>query len=284
MSPVAVPADKRFRRARVKPAHHRRSWRSWTIRMVRSTVIAGVLAYGAYRGAAGVAHARVLQIDRINVQGNERMSVGEILAVLHGLHGQNLLWADLEDWRRRLLSSPWVRDADFRRSLPSTIDVVVSERRPVGIGRIKDQLYLVDGRGVIIDEFGPHYADLDLPIIDGLPEPGDAGTTDAARIDIAARVIAAVKGNTDLARRLSQVDVHDAHNAAVILSGDPEVIQLGDQQFLRRLQSYVELAPTLRARMAGIDVVDLRFDGRVYVKPAGKSLKSGQSAPEAARQ
>ena len=148
----------------------------------------------------------------------------------------------------------------------------------MGIGRIKGQLYLVDGRGVIIDEYGPQYSNIDLPIIDGLPEPGDGGMTDAARVDLAARVVAAVKANPDIARRLSQVDVHDTHNAAVILTGDSELIHLGDQQFLSRLQSYVELAPTLRAKVAGIDLVDLRFDGRVYVKPTGKSAKGGSSA------
>jgi cell division septal protein FtsQ len=235
---------------------------------VRSLAIAGVLSYGAYRGLARVAHAHVLEIDRVAVQGNDRLSTGEILAVLDGMRGQNLLRVNLDMWRDRLLSSPWVRDAEFRRSLPSTVEVVVSERQPVGIGRINGQLYLVDGRGVLIDDYGPQYAELDLPIIDGLPEPGDTGLTDAARLDLAARVIAAVRAKPDVARRVSQIDVSDVHNAAVILTGDSEVIHIGDQQFLRRLQSYVELAPTLRARVPGIDVVDLRFDGRVYVTPA----------------
>ena len=59
-------------------------------------------------------------------------------------------------WRRRLLSSPWVRDAALRRSLPSTVDVVVSERQPIGIGRINGgDMYLVDERGVIIDRVRP---------------------------------------------------------------------------------------------------------------------------------
>ena len=48
---------------------------------------------------------------------------------------------------RRLLASPWVRDAALRRSLPSTVEVVVAEREPIGIGRIGGELYLVDERG-----------------------------------------------------------------------------------------------------------------------------------------
>jgi cell division protein FtsQ len=279
MSTVAVRSDKRFRRSHVKPAHRRHNLRNGGIRALRAVAIAAAALYGAYRGVTGVAQARVLQVDLITVRGNDRISTGEVLAVLNGLRGQNLLRVDLNVWRHRLMSSPWVRDAALRRSLPSTIEVVVSERQPVGIGRIKGQLYLVDGRGVLIDEYGPQYAELDLPIIDGLPEPEDGGTTDAVRVDLAARLIAAIKANPDIAKRLSQIDVRDEHNAAVILTGDSELIHLGDQQFLRRLQSYVELAPTLRAKVAGIDLVDLRFDGRVYVKPTGKSAKGG--APSA---
>lgn len=271
MSRVAVPADKRFRRAHVKPARPRRNWRAIVVQTIRVAVIAGVLVFGIYRGADLVAQAHVLQIERFVVHGNEHLSTGEVLAVLGGLRGQNLIRCDLDGWRQRLLSSPWVRDADLRRSLPSTVEVFVSERRPIGIGRIDGQMYLVDERGAIIDEFGPQYTEFDLPIIDGLSVPSDDGTiTDGVRADLAARVIDALRAKPDIARRLSQVDVRDPRNAAVILSGDVAALQLGDQQFLPRLQAYLELAAALRERVADIDYVDLRFAGRIYVRPAGK--------------
>jgi cell division protein FtsQ len=167
------------------------------------------------------------------------------------------------------MASPWVRDAALRRSLPSTVEVAVSERQPIGVGRIKSEMFLVDERGVIIDQYGPQYGDLDLPIIDGLAAaPGEDGAlTDEARADLAARVITALKTKASIGRRLSQVDVSDLHNAAVILNGDPALIQLGEDQFLTRLQSYLDLAPTLHERVTDIDYVDLRFDDRIYVRP-----------------
>jgi cell division protein FtsQ len=283
MSSVPVPSDRRFRRPHVKPSRQRSSWKKSIGRSLRAIAIGAVLLYGAYRGAAAVTKARVLVIDRINVHGNERMSTGEVLAVLNGLRGENLLFADLPAWRNRLLSSPWIHEADLRRQLPSTVEVVVVERQPVGIGRINGQLYLVDGRGVLVDEYGPQYADLDLPIIDGLPDPGEGGTTDPARIDLAARVFAAVKAKPDIAKRVSQIDVRDPHNASVILTGEAEVLQIGDTDFLRRLESYVDLAPTLRSKVNDIDVVDLRFDGRVYVTPTGRGLKTRASGAKAVR-
>jgi cell division protein FtsQ len=191
------------------------------------------------------------------------------------------VWADLDFWRQQLLKSPWVRDAAMRRSLPSTVDVVISERKPVAVGRIKDEMYLVDERGAIIDRFGPQYADLDLPIVDGLMLLGSSSMsgssisgsslmTDEPRAELAARVITALQSKPQIASRLSQVDVRDVHNAAVILNGDSAVIQLGEDQFLARLESYLDLASALHERVAEIDYVDLRFDDRIYVRPAGK--------------
>jgi cell division protein FtsQ len=271
VSPVAVPADKRFRRAQVKPGRPRRNWRRLAARTIRIVAVAVVLLFAIHWGKNLAAQAHILQIQRIVVQGNQNLPTGEVLAVLGGMRGQNLIWCDLNGWRQRLLSSPWVRDADLRRSLPSTVEVVVSERQPIGIGRIAGQMYLVDERGAIIDEFGPQYTKFDLPIIDGLTGSNDDGTiTDRVRADLAARVIGALQAKPAIARRLSQVDVQDSRNASVILTGDAAALHLGDQQFLPRLESYLELAPALRARVADIDYVDLRFEGRIYVRPVDR--------------
>jgi cell division septal protein FtsQ len=182
------------------------------------------------------------------------------------------VWTNLESWRRRLLASPWVRDAALRRSLPSTVEIMIAERQPIGVGRLNGEMYLVDESGIVIDRFGPQYADLDLPIIDGLSaSPSDSDSmTDQARADLAARVIDALRPRPEIARRLSQIDVTDLHNAAVILTGDRAVIHLGDERFLQRLQAYLELSGALRDRVPEIDAVDLRFEDRIYVRPAGK--------------
>ena len=285
MSAVAAPADRRFRRAHVKPARRKRTWRALAWPAIRYGLVAAFASLAVYRGVQVSANAHLLEVNRIVVHGNERLSKGEVLAVLSGLRGESLLWTDLDAWRRRLLSSPWVRDAALRRSLPATVDVVVSERQPIGIGRINGgDMYLVDERGVIIDQYGPQYADLDLPIIDGLAAVNQDGSlTDERRADLAARLMMALRAKPQVARRVSQIDVADLHNAAVILTGDPAVIQLGEDQFLPRLQGYLELAPALRERVADIDYVDLRFDDRIYVRPASASsaLRRGKPAATA---
>ena len=284
MSPVtSLASDRRFRRAQVTPIRRRSKWYALAKRTLQCLVLAAIAAYAAARAPALAARAHMLRVDRIVIHGNQRLSQGDVLAILTGLRGESLLWTDLDRWRRRLLASPWVRDAELRRSLPSTIDIAIAEREPIGIGRVNGDMYLVDDRGVIIDQYGPQYAQFDLPMIDGLSaSPAEGGTmTDGARAELAARVIAAVAARPGIARRLSQIDVSDAHNASVILSGDPAVIRLGDDRFLPRVEAYLQLAPALRERVNEIDYVDLRFDDRIYVRPVNAKAARTSAAGRA---
>ena len=273
--PGLPTTDKRFRRAHVKPSRKRSPASKHAWLAARFLAMAVVLGYGGYRGATLIAAASSLQIGHMVVRGQARLSTGEVLALVEGLRGQNILAADLDAWQEKLLASPWVESATIRRVLPSTVEISVHERRPMGIGRLNASLYLIDPRGVIIDEYGPVYADIDLPIIDGIgAAPHQGGSiVDIARAEFATRVIAALSTRPELAKRISQIDVSDLHDAVVILDGDPALLRLGDTDFVARLQQYIDLAPALHERMAGIDYVDLRFDERLYVRPPKKMVK-----------
>ena len=272
--PVTAPADRRFRRAHVKPAR-RRSSLGWRRRVIVLTVVAAAVLYAGNRAVATIVELNIFRVGRINVRGNHRLSEGEVLALLEPVRGRSILAIDLEDWRRALTNSPWVADASLRRTLPSTIDVAILERSALGIGRINGALYLVDDRGAVIDEYGPIYADLDLPIIDGISAVPGEEQTDAFRALLARRLLDALRAG-NMSGRVSQIDVRDARNAVVLLEDDPTLLRLGDERFVERLQSYLELAPAIRERVPSIDYVDLRFDERVYVGPANERGSRGQ--------
>ena len=218
----------------------------------------------------------IFQVSDISVRGNQRLSRGEVVALLDSLKGRSIFSVDLQAWRTAVMSSPWVADAALHRTLPATIEVTIQERVPLGIGRINGVLYLVDDRGTVIDEYGPSYADLDLPVIDGLSSsPGDE-LADAYRARLARRLLDALRAQP-MAEQISQIDVSDSRNAVVLLEGDPTLLRLGSEHFVERLRSYLEIAPALRERVPAMDYVDLRFDQRVYVKP---SRNASQPAPQ----
>lgn len=283
MSPVAVSADRRFHRAHVKPGRRRAVWRSAVVIAVKYGVILAVVLFAAARVSTFISTSPLLRIDRIAISGNQRVREEAVHALLGGLRGENILSVDLEAWRSRLLESPWVEDASFRRSLPSRLEVTVRERTAIAIGRKGGHLYLVDERGAAIDDYGPQYASLDLPIVDGFGAERADDKADAARGAVAASLIMALRQKPAIAERLSQVDVSDVHNVTILLNDDPAELRVGDEHFLERVESYLSLAAALHQRVPEIDYVDLRFDGRVYVRPLGKPGAPRAGRPKVSR-
>lgn len=268
MTTVHFSTDTRFRRAQVQPVRRRRA-AALIARFMRGLLLVTVTLLGTYGVSTMLGRTAALRIDTITVAGNRHLSSGEVAAILAPLHGAGIVTADLDRHRDRLLASSWIRTAALRRMLPSTIEVTVEERQPVGLVRVAARLYLFDDAGTVIDEYGPAFAGLDLPIIDGLElRGGRAGAVDRARTRLAARLVAALDGRPDLSGRVSQIDVADAYDAVVLLADDPTLLHLGDERFVERLDRYLELVPVLRDKAWELDYVDLRFDRRAYVRLA----------------
>jgi cell division protein FtsQ len=276
---VTAPADRRFRRSQIHATRRRRLRVRPAWRALRTIGLLAILVMGGYWAAGAAVGVPWLKVRHIHVHGNQRVHESEIAALLDGLTGESLLSADLERWRLRLFASAWVADAKLRRRLPATIDVEIRERVPMGIARAGSDLFLMDAAGTVIDEYGPRYSDCDLPIIDGLvPRPAARPLTiDRARGQFVSRLMAELRTRPELARRVSQIDVRNLHDAHVILDGDPAVVRLGDSRFVERLESYVGLQATLREQVPDIDYVDVRFGQRVYVGLApGSTAAPGQ--------
>jgi cell division protein FtsQ len=269
---IAVPSDRRFRRPDVRPGKRRRAGGlAWRIARI-AVVGAAVLLLGGWL-VTTVVGSRVLAVSHVSVRGNTRLTSGEVEALVDGIRGQSLLLVDLNRYRKRLMDSPWVADVTLWRVLPSTVEVRVVERVPMAVARQGQQLFLVDRAGMIVDEFGPQYKDFDLPIVDGLIAPASAAgaPVDGARLALTARFFDALQSRPDLRQRISQVDVTDSHNLVVLLDSDEAFLHLGEDRFVERIKTFLELAPTLHDRFQSVDYVDLRFDERVYVRSRGQA-------------
>jgi len=263
----ASVADKRFRRTDVRPARRRRVLqRVWQVGRVL-VVVLGLAGLGAF-ASTRVVGARMLAVDDVTVRGNHRLTLAEIDALIGDVRGESLLLVDLGRFRAKLLDSRWVADVTVRRVFPSVVDVRIVEREPVAVARLGQLLYLIDETGLIIDEYGPQYKDFDLPIVDGLaaPKTVDGPPIDPDRAQLTTQFLRALAPRPELLRALSQVDVSTVGNVVVLLGDDPTYLHLGDQMFLERIQTYLELTPALADREKPIDYVDLRFGNRVFLK------------------
>ena len=74
MSTVAAPADRRFRRAHVKPSRKVATARAGRVTAGPVRAGGGLTAYVLYLGSAASRTPAYFKVDRIVVRGNERLS------------------------------------------------------------------------------------------------------------------------------------------------------------------------------------------------------------------
>lgn len=265
--PPATTRDPRLLRARDGGLRGARTWRARVRTGVRVGALALVLVGSGWYVQDVMTSGDAFAVVRLRAIGNSRLSEGEVEGLLDGLKGRNIVTTPLEPWRQRLLSSPWVREASLRRALPGTIEVRIVERVPMAVSRSGDSLLLIDEQGAIVDEFGPRYRALDLPIVEGLMErDGKPVLADEARVAVVAAALVSLR-DARLLDRVSQIDVGNVRNTAVMLIDDPTRLHVGYEQFAERVQVYLDMKDRLARMVEQIESVDLRFGNRVYVRP-----------------
>ena len=145
---ATVTTDKRFRRAHVKPARRRSPASKHAWMAARLLAMALVITYAGYRGVISIAAASSLQIGHMVVRGQERMSTGEVLSLVEGLRGQNILAS-----ARRLADRRDVAVGQVRRSAGAARHSDRFTGSPIGISRLGSDVS-VDGKGVIVVKYG----------------------------------------------------------------------------------------------------------------------------------
>lgn len=279
---VKANVERNFRRAKVRPGRARKPRPRLLSPVARHLAVLLLFGYAGYRAVSLIVNAAPLRVEHLPISGNVRLSDAEVGGLVKGIRGRSILTADLDHLRSQVLSSSWVADAAVHRVLPSTIEIRVTERQPIGICRLGTRLHLIDRGGAVIDEFGPRYVEFDLPMIDGLvrTRKGRATPIDPERAALAARVTDALAGKA-VSRKVSQIDVADLRDVVVLLDDDDVALHLGTERFAERLQAYLEVAAALHQRVADLEYVDLRYDAddRLYVKPRGRAARVRRVAP-----
>ena len=279
---VTAPADRRFLRARVEPGRRQGAWHAPAACRARG---GGRRRSSSLRRTRWCGSSRTSGMFRVDPRracvGTTRLSAGRGARACRRAQGREpALDEPPTSGAGGCSESPWVAGRDAAaRLLPRTIEVPIVERRPIGIGRVGGALYLVDERGPVIDEFGPRYADFDLPIIDGLAGTAAGGTREA---DTAARGAGrAPAGRAAIASRIWR---GACRRSTCRIRATPWSCSTTDRRCSGSATSSsssgcgstIEIAPALRERVPDMDYVDLRFGERVPVGRRRRGLAREQ--------
>ncbi len=102
----------------------------------------------------------------ISVQGQSRLSAGQVLDAAGIKKGENIFSVNLQKIRKRLLAHPWIAEAEVSRGFPSSLAIKIKEHKPIAVldfGRY----FLVNTQGGIFKEASGQEAE-GLPVVSGI--------------------------------------------------------------------------------------------------------------------
>lgn len=203
-------------------------------------VLAGLTVVVA---AAAISRSPLLDVERIEVFGLNRVSLREALDVLDVEVSSPLVSVDVDRATAALTAIPWVDQARVERSWNGTVTIEISERTPVAVAlTAPDQWVLVDGDGRVLSEPLPVVPR--LPRLSGLRAAGVPGSFMAD--DSAAPLAVAQALPAELVERVYGIWRDERGELRIGLIGGPTVL-LGDDD---RLRAKVAATATMLEQLA----------------------------------
>jgi cell division septal protein FtsQ len=171
----------------------------------------------------------------------------------------NILLCDIDGLRTQVRAFIWVKEARIRKVFPCSLRIEVTERTPRALVQGYG-LTLVDEEGVELER--PASADaFGLPVLadqngfrNGRPEK--LGLAWQCLDDLSPEERSQVAG----------LDLTNPGTVDLRFRDDPVRIKLGDRGFKEKVRFYGERKTEWENEFGDLEYVDLRFDGRVYLK------------------
>lgn len=95
----------------------------------------------------------VFTVDSIEVKGNSHYTSEEIISMGHAVPGKNIIYhSDRASIKEYLELNPYIKSAEVKRKLPSTLVIKVSERTQMMALRYDDDYLILDREGILLQK------------------------------------------------------------------------------------------------------------------------------------
>jgi len=215
------------------------------------------IGWAAYSAVEYFATDSRFEVQKLSVSGLKRVEENQVLAKAGFEVGTNVFHVKLDRIRERVEQIPWVRYALVERVLPDKIIIKIVEREPIGLARIKGDVFQFDIDAKILEP--DPVSGSSFPILDGLRMDDHTGNLE--KVDMYTRVVEDV-GQT----ALSEIHINDSQEVTVVSASDPVLVNLGTADFRTRWIKYLQIKPQIQQQYPQAVRVDLRFRNQVIVR------------------
>ena len=257
--------SKRVNRKRhaLSPAKRLRRALSLAFKLALIAVVVPAVSYGGWRVYQGLLVSPRLEISNINVSGLELVTHEEVIQLSGIVKGQNILSADLSNGARGIEGHPWINTAQIERNIPDTINIEVTERRPLGLVSM-DSLYVADENGVLFKKYSPEDA-LDLVLITGLERGEVEGgyILESELVDLIGYFAAREDFNlTDL----SEIHYDREYGVSLYTLEGGIRLHLGSGRVVEKMLAFEDVLDAIGGSLRDVAGMDLSDEYKVVVK------------------
>lgn len=189
-----------------------------------------------------------LRLKEVRIEGNNRVSTDEILAIAELGDEPNILSLDIKALNRRLGQHPWIEKSMIRRVFPDGIQMVIQERNPMAVIHL-GRLYYVDGNGMIFDQARGREKEA-YPILTGIRREDLEKGEKKARM-LLEKALHILKMTRDCKilpyRSISQIHLDRAVGLLVYTTDKGTEIRMGFNDFEIKFRRLSQIWPVIRS-------------------------------------
>ncbi len=218
-------------------------------------------------GGAYFIGKQYLLIQEIVFVGNNHVKNEELLSLIRVKKNSPLFGSSGNEIYKRLITSPWVKDAVVRQELSGKVIIKIREAVPVAILDRDGIPYLIDKDGIPLEQV-KEGTTLFLPVINGI-DPLKDRTSFLAAIELVEAV--REKGTTSQ----GSLEISGERSEDLTLKVDGLPIKIGTGEFGKKLEWLQFVRDEIARRNMTVEYVDLRFANRIILKPVEQTPAKG---------
>jgi cell division protein FtsQ len=240
------------------------------IRLILPVVAALLLIAGATAAGAAayswLGRSTLFSVRDVDMNPCAQVTRDEVAGMLAGGKDGTIWSLSAEAIGRRLLTHPWIREVSVRKVFPDRLVVRIEERHPAAMINL-DALYYVDEEGDVFKRLSA-YDSKNYPIITGFSRT-DLSARDTVALRNLRRTIDLLHRAESGVLRQNVSEIHfDPQEGFTLVTRDTGLaLKIGTMEPQEAMQRIEEALPKLSRLGKVRGVVDLKYAGRIFVRP-----------------
>lgn len=208
-------------------------------------------------------------VKQVVIEGAVLTSRADIEAVTNHWVGDNLFRLDIDSLSSNLMTLSWVRSVAVEKRLPDTLVLHVEERVPVALTVSGGRIRYVDDSGTVFAELSTAVKQKDLPLITSA-DPSEMQRT-------VAFLESMKRANPELYLRLSEITPLRGSGFVLLDRALSARVYVDARDAASQWDALYRVAAAEGYGPGAIDYADLRFRGRVIVKPVVPRVRAPET-------